>query len=79
MISSPTEYEKAREELQYLNQWLSRLENEIPRKGLTTASVRKMISRLQEELAEYEASGDAVLPTSQEPTEPKEGGTGQNA
>jgi hypothetical protein len=76
MISSQTEYQKAREELQYLNHWLSRLENEkeIPRKGLTTASIRKMISRLQEELAEYEMSGDSILPASKEQSEPKDGG-----
>ena len=58
MISSKTEYLKAREELQHLTHWLSRLENEkaTVRKSLTTASIRKMISRLQEELAEYEAA-----------------------
>lgn len=61
MISSATEYRKAREELEHLAQWLARLEaKEVPEdKRLTTASVRKMISRIQEEVAEYEAAGKA--------------------
>ena len=72
MISSQTEYQKAREELEHLTHWLSRLEIEkaVVRKGLTVASIRKMISRLQEELAEYEAAGAAILPTRKEQTEP---------
>ena len=59
MISSETEYQKAREELDHMARWLSRLEDEnaAERKGLTTASVRKMIARLQEELAQYGSVG----------------------
>lgn len=70
MISSETEYQKAREELEHLTRWLSRLENEgvTARKGLTTASIRKMISRVQEELAEYEAGGALTQPASEERT-----------
>jgi hypothetical protein len=65
LISSLLEYQKAREELEYLVRWLSRLEEERANvnKGFTLASIRKMISRLQEELAEYEAAGTTV-PTS---------------
>lgn len=76
MISSETEYHKAREELEHLTRWLSRLENEevTARKGLTTASIRKMISRVQEELAEYEATGVSPPPRSGEGTEPDDAG-----
>ena len=77
MISSETEYQKAREELDHMARWLSRLEDEnaAERKGLTTASVRKMIARLQEELAQYEAS-DALAPPGKEP-ESGDGDSGQ--
>ena len=76
MISSQTEYSKAREELQYMTDWLSRLQGEgaTVRKGLTTASVRKMIARLEEEIAEYEAANGAGPPTPEEGTEPSDGG-----
>lgn len=81
MISSQMEYLKAREELQYLTHWLSRLEDEnaTARKGLTTASVRKMISRLQEELAEYETVGDSIPPAPEGRTKPNNGGVEQEA
>lgn len=81
MISSQTEYQKAREELDHLTRWLSRLENEkvAVRKGLTVASIRKMISRLQDELAEYEAAGALTPPVSEEQTEPNDGDVGQEA
>jgi len=74
LISSLTEYQKTLEELEYLTHWLSRLENEkaAANKGLTVASIRKMISRLQEELAEYEAAGASVLPSREEQTEPND-------
>lgn len=64
MISSQTEYQKAREELEYLTHWLSRLENSqaSANKNLTIAGVRKMISRLQKELSECEAAGVSKLP-----------------
>jgi hypothetical protein len=56
VIANAIEYEKARDELRHLEQWLDRLLNEhpVPSKGLTKAGVRKMISRLHEELAIYE-------------------------
>jgi len=76
LISSETEYHKAREELEHLTRWLSRLENEkvTARKRLTTASVRRMISRIQEELAEYEASGVSTPPVSEEGPESDDAG-----
>lgn len=57
MIADVQEYEKAQEELRYLEDWLRRLLSEQvnPEKGLTKAGVRKMIARLHEELAVYEA------------------------
>lgn len=59
MISSETEYRKACEELDYLNDWLARLNSPevADRESLTSASVRRMISRVQEEIAKYEAAG----------------------
>ena len=59
MIETPTQYEKAQEELRFMEDWLARLRREEPDangKGLTKASVRKMIARLHEELAVYEGS-----------------------
>lgn len=75
MISSQKEYQKAREELEHLTRWLSRLENEnaAVRKGLTVASIRKMISRLQDELAEYDTAGASTLPVPEEETKPSGG------
>ena len=43
------------------------------RKGLTIASVRKMISRLQDELAEYEAAGALTPPVPKREPEPDNG------
>ena len=81
MISSKTEYLKAREELQHLTHWLSRLENEkaTAHKSLTTASIRKMISRLQEELAQYEAAAASIPPASEKRTEPNDDGVDRQA
>ena len=81
MISSQSEYQKVREELDHLARWLSRLESEnvTIRKGLTVASIRKMICRLQEELAEYEAAGASTLPVPKEQTESNDGDIGQDA
>jgi hypothetical protein len=58
MIANELEYQKAKEELAYLEQWLERLQRDhpAPDKGLTKAGVRKMIARLHEELAVYEGS-----------------------
>lgn len=58
MINGMEEYDKACEELRYLEEWLARLLRDYPApdKGLTKAGVRKMIARLHEELAVYEGS-----------------------
>ncbi|HEV7297879.1 MAG TPA: hypothetical protein VGN72_00820 [Tepidisphaeraceae bacterium] len=58
MIATPTEYEKAQEELRDLTARLQTLQASHPAgsKGLTKAGVRKMIARLHEELAVYEGS-----------------------
>ena len=58
MIANAQEYEKAQAELRHMEGWLSRLQQEhpAPSKGLTKAGVRKMISRLHEELAEFEGT-----------------------
>ena len=70
MISSETEYRKAREEIEHLTRWLARLENRevAQRKGLTSAGIRRMISRVQEEIAQYEAAGAPA------PARPEDGG-----
>ncbi|HKB05135.1 MAG TPA: hypothetical protein VKD90_23120 [Gemmataceae bacterium] len=61
MISDPVQYEKAQEELRALEERLERLRQADPAgaKGFTKAGVRKMIARLHEELAVYEASEGA--------------------
>jgi hypothetical protein len=66
MIADSNEYEKALEELKYLTDWLTRLEQEQPgpEKGLTKAGIRTMIARLHRELAIYEGS----LAVEREPT-----------
>ncbi len=58
MIANAQEYEKAQAELRHMEGWLARLQQEhpAPSKGLTKAGVRKMISRLHEELAEFEGA-----------------------
>jgi hypothetical protein len=58
MIANAMEYEKAREELVRLENWLERLMHENPgrEKGLTKAGIRKMIARLHEDLGIYEGS-----------------------
>ena len=57
MIATHNEYEKAQDELRELETRLRRLQTENPDggKGFTKAGVRKMIARLHEELAVYEA------------------------
>lgn len=61
MISSLTEYEKAQEELRSLEDRLIRLQqtNPVGSKGFTKAGIRKMIARIQEELALFEGSEEA--------------------
>lgn len=68
MISSEIEYQKAREEIEHLTRWLARLEAEkgTEFKGLTASSIRKMISRIQEEIAEYEAASVLNPPASKD-------------
>lgn len=64
MIATATEYEKAQEELRALEERLERLQqsNPIGSKGFTKAGIRKMIARLHEELAVFEASEEARQP-----------------
>lgn len=61
MISNTVEYEKAQEEISILEERLNRLQksHSIGSKGFTKAGIRKMISRLHEELAIYEGSEEA--------------------
>ena len=61
MITNPTEYERAQEEIRALQERLERLQQTHPigSKGFTKAGIRKMIARLHEELAVYEGSEEA--------------------
>jgi hypothetical protein len=76
LISSEAEYQKARDELEYLTRWLARLEGKeaTERKGLTTASIRNMISRVQEEIAQYEAENVSTPPRPESGAEPGDPG-----
>jgi hypothetical protein len=67
MISNPTEYAKAQEELRILEERLERLQQSHPigSQGFTKAGIHKMIARLHEELAIYEGSEEARQPISQ--------------
>jgi hypothetical protein len=58
VIDDANQYERAKDELRHLENWLDRLQREHPgpAKGLTKAGVRMMIARLHEELAIYEGS-----------------------
>lgn len=57
MIADAAEYAKVCHELEHLEAWLDRLRKEHPtEKGLTKAGLRKMISRLHEDLALYEGN-----------------------
>ena len=58
MISNHFERERALEELAYLQAWLDRLEKAFPfpKKGMTKAGIRRMMARIQKELALFEAS-----------------------
>jgi len=66
MIANVTEYQKAEEEIRILVERLGRLQQTHPigSKGFTKAGIRKMIARLQEELAIYEGSLEAKQPDS---------------
>ena len=61
MISSTVEYERVESELRELEQRLIELQkqHEIGEKGFTKAGIRKLIARLNEELAVFEASEEA--------------------
>jgi hypothetical protein len=64
MISNVVEYEKAQEEIRDLEARLRKLQetNPIGSKGFTKAGIRKLIARLQEELAIFEGSEEARNP-----------------
>ncbi len=66
MITTATEYEKAQSELRDLQDRLDKLQDEYPigEKGFTKAGIRKLIARVNEELAIYEGSEEmrAQLP-----------------
>ena len=61
MITTVAEYEKAQAELRDLQGRLEKLQQEHPvgEKGFTKAGIRKLIARLNEELAVYEGSEEA--------------------
>ena len=61
MITTHTEYENAQAELRDLQSRLEELQREHPvgEKEFTKAGIRKLIARLNEELAVYEGSEEA--------------------
>jgi hypothetical protein len=61
MITTAEQYQQVQEELRQLEERLHRLQQSYPlgTKGFTKAGIRKMISRLHEELAVYEGSQEA--------------------
>jgi hypothetical protein len=61
MISNTIEYAKAQEEIRILEERLQQLQETHPigSKGFTKAGIRKLIARLQEELALFEGSEEA--------------------
>lgn len=61
MITTHIEYDKAQIELRDLQDRLEMLQREHPigQKGFTKAGIRKLIARLNEELAVYEGSEEA--------------------
>ena len=66
MITTTVEYEKAQSELRELQVRLAELQRDHPigEKGFTKAGIRKMIARLNEELAVFEGSEEARSPPS---------------
>ena len=64
MISNAMEYTKAQEEIRDLEERLRDLQrtNPVGTKGFTKAGIRKLIARLQEELALFEGSEEARSP-----------------
>jgi hypothetical protein len=71
LISSQTEYLKAREELEFLTTWLTQLERRRPenRKVFTISGIRKKIAKLHEELAAFEGRGEPIPSASDEHTD----------
>ncbi len=65
MILTLNEYEKAQDELHSLEERLNHLQqtNPVGSKGFTKAGIRKMIARIQEELALFEGSEEAPQST----------------
>ncbi|MCS7467394.1 hypothetical protein NZK35_12135 [Stieleria sp. ICT_E10.1] len=61
MITNATEYEKAQIELRDLQSRLESIQRDHPigEKGFTKAGIRKLIARLNEELAVFEGSEEA--------------------
>jgi hypothetical protein len=61
VITTEIEYEKAQSELRDLQARLERLQREHPigEKGFTKAGIRKLIARINEELALFEGSEEA--------------------
>ena len=66
MISNAAESEKAHSDLRILEQRIADLERENPigEKGFTKAGVRKMIAKINEELAACEGREEARLAAS---------------
>ena len=63
MINTQVEYNKALNELRDLQNRLAKIQLDHPvgEKGFTKAAIRKLIARLNEELAVYEGSEEARL------------------
>jgi hypothetical protein len=61
VITNTVEYEKAQSELRDLQERLAHLQREHPigEKGFTKAGIRKLIAKLNEELAIFEGSEEA--------------------
>jgi hypothetical protein len=61
MITTVTEYERAQAELRDLQSRLEAIQRDHPigDKGFTKAGIRKLIARINEELAIYEGSEEA--------------------
>ena len=61
MIANVAEYQRAQEELATLEERLEQMRRDYPlgSKGFTKAGIRKMIARLQEELAVFEGSEES--------------------
>ena len=65
MISNAVEYEKTHCDLRILEQRIADLEREHPigEKGFTKAGVRKMIAKINDELASFESREETRLAT----------------